>query len=122
MGANRPQQWEVDALGQRQTITVSLFSKEQYDSEWIPEKLSDAIAWLNGFLEQVPPEWRNSATIGVGSVGSYEDSHYAQIGIDYERPETDEEWAARRVRVEMAVRERDEIDRREFERLRAKFG
>ena len=72
-------------------MIVTLFRAERYDGEWMPEKLHEAIAWLLGYLNQVPEEYRDRATIEISSESGYEDSHYASILIEYQRPDTKEE-------------------------------
>ena len=72
-------------------VTITLFDQEQYDGNWIPGGLIKTIAWLQQFLGQVPIEYRDTATIEINSVGSYEDSHYATIEISYQRPPTEGE-------------------------------
>jgi hypothetical protein len=77
---------------------VRIFRQERYDGEWLPEKLSDAIAWLQEKLESVPTEYRDSAKIEIDSVSSWEDSHYASIEISYRRPPTEAEIADRKAK------------------------
>src|SRR5579864_1132178 len=77
---------------------VHVFRQEQYDGEWLPEKLSDAIAWLQEKLEIVPNEYRDSAKIEIDSVSSWKDSHYASIEISYQRPPTEAEIAERKAK------------------------
>lgn len=73
---------------------ITVFSAQRYDGDWLPEKLDDAIAWLREKLGEIPAEYQDSAEIEIDSVGSYEDSHYASITIQYDRPSTPEEIAA----------------------------
>jgi hypothetical protein len=77
---------------------VRVFRQERYDGDWLPEKLSDAIAWLQGMLDSVPAEYRDSAKIEIDSVSSWEDSHYASIEISYRRPPTQAEITERKAK------------------------
>lgn len=104
------------------SVTVTLFDQEQYDGNWIPEKLTEAVAWLQGFLEQVPVQFRDKATIEISSVGSYEDSHYAAIEISYQRPPTHEEKQGRLAEERQRYDAREASEREVYERLKAKYG
>lgn len=44
---------------------VSVFSGEKFKGEWVPERLVDAIDWLNQKLEEVPAARREQATINI---------------------------------------------------------
>lgn len=75
--------------------TIRVFKAEHYDGAWMPGNLAEAIAWLQNHLEAVPKLYRTSATIEIDSVGSWEDTHYAQITVEYQRPPTGAEIAQR---------------------------
>lgn len=122
-----PSQWEVEAVTARGTVTVQVLRESHFGScSTVPEKLSEAIAWLRDHLRSIPMACRDSAKLEIESVGGYEGDHHAEVSISFARPETDDEWAARRADVERRIalwrakRERDE--RKEFARLKAKFG
>lgn len=102
-------------------VTVTLFDQERYDGDWMPEKLTEALAWLQGFLNQVPVQFRDKATIEISSVSSYEDSHYASIGISYNRPPTKAEKEARLTEEHQRIDAREASEREVYERLKAKF-
>jgi len=105
----------------RDIVTVSVFDTEQYCKSWMSENLMEAVEWLKSKLESVPEEFRHSAKIEIGSVGSWEDSHYATIEITYERPETDDEMRARDAHYK-ARREQVTADmKRQYEQLKAMF-
>ena len=100
-----------------QNKRVTVFDQEQYGDDWFPDKLVEAIAWLNGKLLEIPEEYRDTAKIDVDSVSSY-----AHVEIVYTRPETDEE-ADYRIKVENQRQEN--IRRSELEtlnRLKAKYS
>ena len=67
---------------------------EQYNGDWPPEEATEAIAWFQNKLKDVPGEFRSTARIEIDSTSRY-DSTYATIEIGYVRPETDEEEAQR---------------------------
>ncbi len=76
--------------------TVRVFDVSRYDGDWMPAKMADAIAWLQEMMAKIPEAHRDSATIEIDSVGSYENSHYASICIEYSRPPTPVEVEARK--------------------------
>lgn len=97
-------------------IWGSITEENKYDDDTIEE----VIAWLRSLLAQVPDEYKSAAKVDVDSVGGYEGEHHAEIKVYYERPETDEEMAARikdwRARdeeeLQYALRRVDEAKRR----------
>jgi hypothetical protein len=109
----------------RQETNVTVFSAEKYDNDWpwsdgVPT-LIEVIRWLQDKLNEVPEEYRAVTHCEIDSVSSWESSHYAQITIEYRRPETDLEMSNRIASVE-AVQARELIREREkYEMLRAKF-
>ena len=103
-------------------VTVTLFYQEQCDGKWMPDNLADAVAWLQAFLDQVPAEYRHTAKIEIDSVGSYEDSHYANIEISYQRPPTDEEKQARLAKEHQRNDARQAERRQQYECLKTEFG
>lgn len=109
-------------MDKRREVQITIFNQEQYDDEWIPDKLVDAIAWLTGKLEEIPEEFRAIAEIEVDSESGYEGSHYGHIEITYRRPETDEEMATRLAEEKRCAnaRERDEMET--LRRLKLKYG
>lgn len=113
---------EVERLQLRATKRVSVLDAEQYEDGFPPGKLPDFMAWLAEHINRIPEEYRASAEIEIDSRGSYEDSHYATIKISYVRPETDEEWDARKANVMSRVRQAEEQERKAYEALKAKFG
>ena len=102
-------------------ITVTLFAQEKHDGEWTPENLVDAIAWLQGFLEQVPVEYREAATIEITSERDY-DWHKPYIEISYQRPPTDAD-KQERLAKEKQRRDKQVAERRQhYEHLKTEFG
>lgn len=90
---------QVDALAVRQELRIVLVNAEQYDPGFPPEPYSDFLEWLDDLVKAVPAEDRNRVTIEFDSTPSYYDSHYACVEVTYRRPETDDEWEARKMRV-----------------------
>jgi hypothetical protein len=68
-------------------VEIVVFDREEYDGDWPPTNLNDCIGWLTSHLLSIPAEFRKSAKICIGSISSWEDSHYATIEITYTRPE-----------------------------------
>jgi hypothetical protein len=80
----------------RNFITVTIFEKEQYDSnDWPPESATEFMAWFAAKLATIPRKFAASASVKLDSRCGYEDSSYASICITYLRPETDDEMEYR---------------------------
>lgn len=71
-------------------ITVTVFNQEEYESNWPPSGLAQAIAWFQRMETSIPAEYRHTAELKIESVSSWDDSHYASISITYTRPKTKE--------------------------------
>lgn len=115
-------QSEVDGLAIRRQKQVVVVNAEQYDPDFPPTPLLEFQAWLEAMIEDIPEEYRGTATVEFDSAGSYYDSHYAKVEISYYRPETDEEWAARRADVEARLAAQQNAERAAYEALKQKFG
>lgn len=106
-------------------VREDLIDVQLYDGDWPPSDLVGAVAWLQAFLDKVPEEWRANVSFEIGSVGSWEDTHYPTIRIGWWRPETDDEWAARVAtrRAEEAndKAQREANTRRLYAQLKARF-
>lgn len=113
---------EIDQMNKRQEKKIEIRDVEQYDSDF-PDKenIQDLIAWLNQCVEEVPPEYRSRIKYEIGTRSGYYDSSYARITVYYFRPETDEEWAARKDDVQRRILERELYDRRLYGALKARF-
>lgn len=109
------------------TVRIDVLHKDIYgsiskDNEYGDDKVVSVIEWLQDVLDDVPAEYRDSVRIEIDSVGGYEGEHHTEVTIYYDRPETEEEHAARsaaekRMRAEMEKRERAA-----FEELAKKYG
>lgn len=103
----------------KKQITVKIYDRDDSLQD-PPKNLAEYIGWLQAKLEEIPEEFRASARTEI-----YGDSSYGGgvlcYTIEYDRPETDEEEAARenadRVKAE-AVRQRELAT---LEALRAKY-
>jgi len=104
-----------------QSKPETLLDVEQHDENWMPDKLSDAIEWLIKFLHQVPPRFRDSATIEIGSKSRYE-STYATIEIKYWRPETELETGRREIDIAYLQSRQEAQERATLAALQAKYG
>lgn len=89
-------------MSARGTITES----NSYPAGSWPDLLNDFILWLTARRDEIPPDLRDAALIYFRDA---QDDDDIDIAINYARPETDEELAAR-----LRLEER----RREFERIR----
>jgi hypothetical protein len=103
---------------------VVVFKGEQYsddmpDHGWTAAQTMD---WFQQHLAQIPPEFMPSARIEFDSVSGYEGSSTYSIRILYERPETPEEQAYRLNEELLARQRREYSERKEYERLAAKYG
>jgi hypothetical protein len=109
---------------ERQTRVVTLHQRDIYGSaikdDYGADDLRDFIAFFQGLLAKVPVELVSSAKVEIESYCEY-DSSRAQITVYYERPETDEEMAAR-LSERLAAKAREaERERAAYEHLKAKF-
>jgi hypothetical protein len=77
------------------STTVKVFDAEKHDGDWLPERLEDAIEWLQEKLSSVPEEFRERVMIEINSQTDY-DSSIASMTIDYQRPPTADEIEGRR--------------------------
>lgn len=97
----------------KKQINVTVFDEEQYADKWPPEDAKEFIAWFVGKIDSIPEEHRATAKIEINAVSSYGDT-YGNIGISYNRPETDEEEERRgeqerRIRANQKDRELKEL-------------
>lgn len=78
-----------------EVVRVDVFSGQRYDGDWPPDGFTDALAWFQDKLAQIPDKFKGVARCEISSEGGYEDSHYGYIEIWYYRPETEDEKAER---------------------------
>lgn len=103
---------------QRQAVR----EKVDFDEDALTGKISDVIAALQAAQASVPEEYRAGAGIEVEAHGGYEGSASLSAEVFYERPETDAEMSGRLWFAGRREKQTDAQERREYERLRAKFG
>lgn len=101
------------AGGKEMTKKMVWRDKESFDFDG--EDLDSVISRLS----QAKVEYGGNARFDVHTY-SYEDREYLFLQVEEE--ETDEEYAIRLKREEIANKNREEFDRREYERLQKKFG
>lgn len=74
-------------------------------------------------IAAIPETSRASARFEIGIENyPYDEGDYPQLFIQYLRPETDEEEAAREATEARSRTESEEREKADFERLSAKFG
>lgn len=101
--------------------TVTVFNGESYESDWPGEAAHDCMEWFAAKLAEIPPEFKASAQIEIGSASGYEGDHSGCIEITYERPETDREAAERLYKENHAARNKEARDRQTLATLKAKY-
>jgi hypothetical protein len=108
-------------MNTKRNICIEVYRGQLHDgNEWPPEDAREFLAWLTKKIENIPPEFLGTAKVEIGSVIEY-DSDYATITISYTRPETDDEFAARRDLEDRQRSYETEQERLEYERLKKKF-
>jgi len=100
--------------------TVTVLAVEKHNGEWFPERLVETIEWLQEKLASIPKEYREVATIDVGSSTEY-DGHTATVEISYTRPETQAEKNVRVSRTAHELAARAENEHKQYLALKAKF-
>lgn len=104
----------------RQLVDV----KEHVFGEWQSMSRKELIAEIDSAINHIPKQYRDSVTFSVAHEYSdpYSESQSAYFCISWKRHENDEEYSLRIKREEAQLLAREEHERREFERLSAKFG
>jgi hypothetical protein len=95
-------------MADRQNVKVSFYQENIFGSvtdreKYKPDSIKQLIGWLTDKLQEVPPEYADTAKFEIESVGGYEGEHHSEIELYYHRPETDEEMAARVARYRANV-------------------
>lgn len=86
------------------TKLVTTLSVRGFEDGAPPTRLLDLVPWALGQLEAIPPEYRDSARLQVGSEQDH-DFAYVRYEIEYWRPQTDEEAA-----TEARVKEHNRLE------------
>ena len=97
----------------RSRKVIRAYTGTDIDLEYLT--LKEAAARIQSLIAQ----YGEDAKIETHSP-AYSDSEY--LGVYADRPETDKEMARRIAQEEKWAKDQEERDRREFERLRAKFN
>ncbi len=102
----------------RGTTIVEVFDLGCSGEEDYKLPLVEIIANLQSALASIPEQFRSAAFLNIRAYGEYA-SAYADV--KFLRPETDAELADRRRWLKSLDDEREESDRRAYERLKAKY-
>ena len=105
----------------KQAKTISLEFEPYLQGDWPPNDLKGFLAWFESKLADIPEQFRDAASIGIGSTTNY-DSSYATIEIRYVRPETDEEEAERERQAAALEEFIRAADLQTLAELQAKYG
>ena len=100
---------------QKTTVTVTLALLDKYMS------LDDLLKTLNGLQERIAAEGIHDVYLALDYERGYYDDVDVTAKIEGKRTETDEEFSMRLANEARARANREEYDRREYERLKAKF-
>ncbi len=102
--------------------SVEILNIERYDDGWPSRNLVEFVKWATNVLDQVPDEYKDTATIDIESRSGYENDHLPAIEISYSRPLTDVELAAARLRERQRLALEEAEARAAYARLKARFG
>ena len=93
------------------------------DNEYgIPEKASDFIKYWESKIALVPDEFKDSTNICIESTDDGYGCNTLDVQIYYERPETEEEKAARLDRQNLASERVRNRDLEQYEKIKSKYG
>lgn len=107
---------------ERQAITVYVRDLGNYEFDNFPDTPKGMIDWIIAACDDAPMEYRDHLKFYLEyEQGSYGDGDSAALKIWYERPENDDEMRERVGRGINYVREREEHERNEYERLKVRF-
>lgn len=99
------------------TASNHVLERREIDKDELNGKpLKAVIEFLQGVYGAIPEQFRDQATLDIET-----DEWRVELAIEWQRPETDEERDARQLRTKLRQIEVQERERREYERLRAKF-
>lgn len=110
-------------MSKREIVSIKVVAQERHEAGpfVFDGRLDEVIASLVAIRESIPEPYRGEATCEITSVTDF-DYHVARIDIEYPRPETDAEIAAREAKNAQAEAARVAEQRRQYEALKAKFG
>lgn|SRR6202035_4023041 len=106
---------------ERQIMEINVCDLTEADGEY-SMTLTAFVQWLHAkVMSSVPSEFIDAVRVNSHTEYGQCDS-YNIVTIDYERPETDQEMAARIVSERQDVVNREYRELQELHRLQAKFG
>lgn len=108
-------------MTERKMIKINVCCVESGYPEWPSKKASQFIEWISERLAEIPAEHRDTAEINITALGYYDSDNSSEINIDYYRPETDAEMAARIDLEERRRRIEKEREIRLLNLLKAKY-
>ncbi len=114
-------QSEIDALALRQEKRIITLKAEPYQLGFPPTQLQEFILWANSLTDEIPEEYLSTAEIVIGAHHEYDDID-ADIQVSYRRPETDEEWDARKQGVMTRMQAEQQRELNLLAQLQAKYG
>lgn len=107
----------------KETTTVTVFDREEYDgSDWPHHDALAFLGWFQGKVDTIPAEYRDTATINVGSKSGYEGDHSVHIVISYTRPATNAEIKERAAYQRQRESMEEQRERAAYQLLKAKYG
>ena len=98
-------------------------AESAYEDDYPPENLVEFQAWLSAAVAEVPEEFRATAVLEFTAESGYEAGDIERgMRFYYVRPATEVEFAERLHARALNILRDEARDRRQFERLQAKFG
>src|ERR1041385_6128707 len=115
-GYRMAQMYAGKNFDKRRIKPIETFS-EYSGAEW---RLDEFREILDAAIDAIPPECRDSARVELEEVGHYESS--VKLVVRYIGPEPQSEVDDRISRCEQYVRQSRSEERKQYERLKQKFG
>lgn len=111
------------ALLAEHSISLEHFEKSPRGKETEERDLQyKTLAELKSIFDEAPDD----AILHAEEVSDYDEGFYVKLEVQWDRPETDDEWARRVIReVTTArdnIRRKEAHEKAEYERLRLKYG
>lgn len=103
----------------KRQITITVYAHGQTNQN-APIGLIEYIAWLQTKLQEIPEEHRHTARTNIYATESY-GMGVLCYSIEYDRPETDDEEAARQRKEQQAEQAKQQQERAQLAALRAKY-
>lgn len=106
------------ANDERRNVNVRVHTGNGYD---LDGTLAGAVAMLTRIMNDIPEEYRDSATVDFSCYEEYGGAT-SELTISYWRPETDEEMADRNALYARRAREIEERERAILQALKQKYA